>query len=60
MAKGFNQTAGFDYIETFSPVVKHNTIIVIFAYVIIAQWPIHQIDVNNAFLNGDFEENVYM
>ena len=40
--------------------VKHNTIRVVLAHVVIAQWPIRQIDVNNAFLNGDSEENVYM
>jgi len=55
VTKGFNQTKGFDYIKTFSLVVKHNTIRVVLAHAIITQWPICQIDVNNSFLDGDFE-----
>lgn len=60
MAKGFDQIEGFDYIEIFSFVVKNNTIRVVLAHVITAQWSTHQIDVNNVFLNGVLEENVYM
>ena len=60
MAKGYNQTKGLDYSETFSPVIKHTTIRVVLARTMYAQWNIHQIDINNAFLNGDLHEDVYM
>jgi len=60
VAKGFSQTAGTDYTETYSPVVKPATIRVVLSHVVSFAWPIHQIDVNNAFLNGDLREHVYM
>ena len=60
MAKGYSQTEGLDYSETFSPVIKHTTIRVVLAHAVSAQWNIHQIDINNAFLNGDLHEDVYM
>ena len=60
VAKGFQQTPGVDYFETFSPVVKHATIKIIFTLAVTHNWDIQHIDVNNAFLNGDLEETVFM
>ena len=60
VAKGFSQTAGTDYNETYSPVFKPTTIRVVFSHVVYVAWPIHQIEVNNVFLNGDLHEDVYM
>ena len=60
MAKGFHQTEGIDYAETFSPVVRHSTIRLVLAHAVASHWPIRQIDINNAFLNGDLTERVYM
>ncbi|TXG49828.1 hypothetical protein EZV62_025703 [Acer yangbiense] len=58
--KGFSQTAGLDFFDTFIPVVKAATIRVIFTIAVSNKWDIQQIDINNVFLNCDLQENVFM
>ena len=60
VAKGFQQTPGVDFFETFSPVVKASTIRIIFTLAVSRGWEIQQIDINNAFLNGNLHEEVFM
>ncbi|KAH9663759.1 retrovirus-related pol polyprotein from transposon RE1 [Citrus sinensis] len=60
VAKEFHQTAGVDYSEIFSPVVKSSTVRVILSLAVMQGWNVRQIDVNNAFLNGDLIEDVFM
>ena len=60
VSKGFTQSYGIDYEETFAPVAKLNSICVLLSLVANLDWPLQQLDIRNAFLNGDLEEEVYM
>ena len=60
VAKGSKQRYGLDYEDTFSPVVKAASIRLVLAISMSRGWSLRQLDVQNAFLHGVLEEEVYM
>ena len=60
VAKGYHQRPGLDYEETFSPVIKAGTVCLVLGHAVANDWVLRQLDINNAFLQGKLEEEVYI
>lgn len=60
VAKGFSQKSGIDYSETFSPVVRYDSVRTVLSLAAIHNMEITQFDVKTAFLNGNLAEDIYM
>ncbi|GJT21183.1 ribonuclease H-like domain-containing protein [Tanacetum coccineum] len=60
VANGSTQIEGVDVDEIFSPVVKPGTVRTVLSLAASRHWPVHQLDVKNAFLHGDLSETRYL
>ncbi|VVT58450.1 uncharacterized protein SAPINGB_P006214 [Magnusiomyces paraingens] len=60
VVQGFRQKFGVDYVDTFAPVMRFSTVRLIFALSAAKNCEMHHVDVKNAFLNGDLEEDIYV
>lgn len=60
VAKGYTQRARLDYFDNFSLVVKIATIRNVLCISPCKWWNLFQLDIDNAFLYGELEEEVFM
>lgn len=59
VVKGYAQMFGVDFSETFAPVARMDTIMMLLALAAQKGWTLHQMDVKSAFLNGYLEEEIF-
>ena len=60
VVQGYNQEEGIDYNETFSPVARMEAFRILIAFAAFMGFKLYQMDVKNAFLNGDFKQKVFV
>ena len=60
VAKGYNHILGVDFIDLFSPVVKHSSFRALLGIVAFHDYELEQLDVKTAFLHRELEEDIYM
>jgi hypothetical protein len=60
VAKGYAQVAGLDFEETFAPVARLESILILLAYATHHSFKLFQMDVKSALLNGPIKEEVYV
>ena len=60
VAKGFSQIPGEDFTENFSPVINDVTFRIVLTRMILEGLDAKVIVINNAFLNGDLDHEIFM
>ena len=60
VAQGFSQIPGIDYVETFAPVVRIETLRILLAIGTALNLDMQVVDIVGAYLNGHLREELYM
>ena len=60
VVKVYAQTYGIDYSNPFPPVAKMTFVRLFISLAVTYNWDFHQLDIKNAFLHGNLQEEVYM
>jgi len=60
VAQGFSQAPGFNFEDTFAPVIRYELLRLLLAICARNKWRPRQFDVKSAFLYGKLKEEVYM
>ena len=60
VAQGYSQMEGVDYDETFAPITRMESIIILLTLAYHLKFKLHQMDVKTAFMNGLLKEDVYV
>ena len=60
VVKGYKQKASIDYFEIFAPITRLNTVCMVIYIAANNSWKIYQMDMKSAFLNDNFEKEVYV
>jgi hypothetical protein len=59
VAKGYSKFEGLDFLETFAPIARLESICILLVYVAYHDFKLFQIHVKSAFLNGPVTKEVH-
>ena len=60
VAKGWSRQFGVDYNETFSPVLRYNSIRTVFALAAEKEFYLYHVDISTAYLNSNLDKEDYI
>jgi hypothetical protein len=60
VAKGYTQTQGIDFFETFAPTLRHDSLRFLLSMAAQNNFVVQHLDVQTAFLNGELQEEIFM
>jgi hypothetical protein len=60
VAIGYSQVEGLDFGETYAPVARLESILILLAYATHHGYKLYQMDVKSSFLNGPIKEEIYV